>query len=81
MMIKIDGLTREQCEMLDTIWSFKNREDFEEWQLGLPFKDLMTSAALVELIALAILEEDMGDEYKTEAEAVIQKIQSKFDTN
>ncbi len=80
-MIKIDGLTREQCEMLDTIWSFKSREDFEEWQLGLPFNDLMTSAALVELIALAILEEDMGDKYRAEAQAVIQKIQSKFDTN
>lgn len=80
-MIKIDGLTREQCDMLNIIWGFKSREDFEEWQLGLPFDQLMVSAALVELIALAILEENMGDEYKAEAQAVIQKIQSKFDTN
>jgi hypothetical protein len=81
MMIKIDGLTREQCDMLNIIWGFKSREDFEEWQLGLPFDQLMVSAALVELIALAILEEDMGDKYRAEAQAVIQKIQSKFDTN
>lgn len=80
-MIKIDGLTREQCDMLNIIWGFKSREDFEEWQLGLPFDQLMVSAALVELIALAILEEDMGDKYRAEAQAVIQKIQSKFDTN
>lgn len=79
-MIKIDGLTLEQCQMLDTIWSFKSRSDFEEWQLGLPFDQLMVSAGLVELIALAILEEDMGNQYKAQAEAVIQKIQSKFDT-
>lgn len=79
-MIKIEGLTREQCKMLDTIWSFKTREDFEEWQLSLPFDQLMQSAALVELIAIAILEENMDDEYKAQADAVIQKIQSKFDT-
>lgn len=76
-MIKIDGLTAEQCEMLDTIWSFKTRAEFEEWQLSLPFDQLIVSAGLVELIAIAILEEDMGDAYKTQAEQVIQKIQSK----
>jgi hypothetical protein len=79
-MIKIDGLTQEQCNMLDTIWSFKSRSDFEEWQLSLPFDQLMMSAGLVELIALAILEEDMGTQYQAEAKSVIQKIQSKFDT-
>jgi len=80
-MIKIEGLTAEQCKMLDTIWSFKTRAEFEEWQLSLPFDQLMVSAGLVELIAIAILEEDMGDQYKAQAEEVIQKIQSKFDTN
>jgi hypothetical protein len=80
-MMQIHGLTQEQCEMLDKIWSFKTREECQEWQLGLPYDQLMISIGLFELMALAVLEEDMGDEYKAQAEAVIQKIQSKFDTN
>lgn len=79
-MIEIDGLTQEQCDMLDIIWSFKNKDDYLNWIENLDNDETNMARGLMELIYLAILEEEMGDAYKAQAKQVIQKIQSKFDT-
>lgn len=79
-MINIDGLTREQCEMLDIIWSFKTKEEYLDWLENLDDEETIMARGLMELLCIAILEEEMGDAYKAQANQVIQKIQSKFDT-
>ncbi len=81
-MINIDGLTQEQCDMLDVIWSFKTRNDYENWLECLDDYEFNMARSLMELLALAIIDEaqeEMDDPYR-EASLVIRKIQSKFDT-
>jgi len=81
-MININGLTREQCDMLDIIWSFKTKDEYVEWFDTLDDTEAEMARGLMELLALAILDEvqeEMDDPYR-EAKMVIQKIQSKFDT-
>lgn len=81
-MINIDGLTQEQVDMLDIIWSFKTKDEYEEWLDCLDREEYNTAMGLVQLLALAIIDEameELTDPYK-EAKLVIQNIQSKFDT-
>lgn len=81
-MININGLTQEQCDMLDVIWSFKTKEEYELWLECLDDTEISMARSLMELLALAIIDEaqeEMADPYQ-EAKLVIQKIQSKFDT-
>lgn len=79
-MINIHGLTQDQCDMMDIIWSFKTKDEYLEWFETLDSQDANTARGLMELLCLAILEDEMGDSYKAQAKQVIQKIQSKFDT-
>jgi hypothetical protein len=81
-MININGLTREQCDMLDIIWSFKTKEEYFDWLENLDAAETTMARGLMELLTLAILDEaqeEMKDPYR-EAKMVIQKIQSNFDT-
>jgi hypothetical protein len=81
-MININGLTKEQCDMLDVIWSFKTRDDYENWLECLDDSELDMARSLMELLALAIIDEaqeELDDPYR-EANLVIREIQSKFDT-
>lgn len=79
-MIKIDGLTRDQCVMMDIIWSFKTKDEYLDWFETLEDQDANTARGLMELLCLAILEDEMKNSYEAQAKQVIQKIQSKFDT-
>ena len=81
-MINIDGLTREQCDMLDIIWSFKSKDEYFDWMENLDEEEAIMAQGLMELLLLAILEEaqEEADEPYREAKMVIQNIKSKFDT-
>ena len=81
-MIKIDGLTKEQVDMLEIIWSFQSKDEYFDWLENLDDEDMEMAQGLMQLLALAIIDEaqeELTDPYK-DAKAVIQKIQSKFDT-
>jgi hypothetical protein len=81
-MIHIDGLNKEQCDMLDVIWGFKTKEDYLNWYDCLDEAEQDMADGLLQLLALAILDEsqeEMDDPYR-EAKMVIQNIKSKFDT-
>lgn len=81
-MIHIDGLTKEQVEMLDVIWGFKTKDDYLNWYDCLDAAQQDMANALLQLLALAIVDEaqqEMDDPYR-EANMVIQNIKSKFDT-
>jgi hypothetical protein len=81
-MIKIDGLTAEQVDMLDIIWNFKTKDEYLDWMETLDDYELELAQGLMKLLALAMIDEaqeELADPYK-DARLVIQKIQSKFDT-
>lgn len=81
-MIKIDGLTKEQVDMLEIIWGFQSKDEYFDWLENLDDEDMEMAQGLMQLLALAIIDEaqeELTDPYK-DAKAVIQKIQSKFDT-
>jgi len=52
--IEITGLTIEQVELLDAMWSFDTEEDLTEWQDSLP---LHLSQQVNSLIILVLLEQ------------------------
>lgn len=81
-MIKIDGLTAEQVDMLEIIWNFKSKDEYNDWLENLDDEELAMAQGLMMLLALAIIDEaqeELTDPYK-DANAVIRKIQSKFNT-
>jgi len=81
-MINIDGLTQEQVEMLDIIWAFASKDEYFDWLENLDDEELAMAQGLVQLLALAIIDEaqeELTDPYK-DARQVIADIKSKFDT-
>ncbi len=79
-MIHIDGLTAEQVEMLDVIWGFKSKADYDNWLENLDDQEYHMAMGLMQLLALALIDEaqeELKDPYK-DAKLVIQKIKSKI---
>jgi hypothetical protein len=78
-MINITGLTREQCDMLDIIWSFKTHDEYSNWLECLDDNEFNMAHGLMELLALAIIDEALeakkADPYK-EANQVINQIKN-----
>jgi hypothetical protein len=81
-VININGLTQEQCDMLDVIWSFETKDEYFDWLENLDEEETTMAQGLMQLLALAILDEaqeELDDPYR-DAKLVIQNIKSKFDT-
>jgi hypothetical protein len=78
-MIHINGLTQEQVDMLDIIWSFDTKEEYNEWFENLDHEEYLMCRGLMELLTLAILDEALEakkkDPYK-EANQVINQIKN-----
>ena len=80
-MFNINGLTQEQVEMLDIIWSFKTKDEYNDWLEYLDDDERAMSRGLMELLTLAILDEALEnrihgpDRYK-EANQAIFKIKN-----
>jgi hypothetical protein len=78
-MINITGLTQEQVEMLDIIWSFKTKDEYYDWLEYLDDDERAMSRGLMELLTLAILDEALESKkvnpYK-EANQVINQIKN-----
>ena len=52
--MQIQGLTEEQVEMLDFMWSLDSMEEFEEWKSGLDRRErLMADTLQPEFCALS----------------------------
>jgi hypothetical protein len=79
-MIKIDGLTREQADMLDIIWAFRSKDEYQEWLGYLDTEEYKMAIGLIQLLAIAMIDEDqenLEDPYK-DATNVIKQIKSKI---
>ena len=62
MSINIDGLTQEQVEMLDHMWSLDTMEEYMQWYDLLDEPDQRLADTLQRLIILETLDESMAKE-------------------
>ncbi len=78
-MLNITGLTQEQVDMLDIIWSFDTKEEYDSWFELLDDDEASMCFGLMELLTLAIIDEALEskkvDPYK-EANQVINQIKN-----
>lgn len=56
-MITIDGLTTRQVDMLNLMWTIDSYADLLDWQQSLSYEERQMSETLVELVALAEIDE------------------------
>ena len=61
-MITIDGLTKAQCDLLDTMWSIDSADEYEQWKNGLDLQTMDTVCVLEQMVLLAELDEIQDDE-------------------
>jgi hypothetical protein len=74
-MITINGLTKAQVALLDTMWSIDSAEDYEQWKDGLSEDTMNTVDTLEQLVLLAELDE-IEDSECGKAKKVLDKIMS-----
>lgn len=74
-MIRLEGLNKEQVEMLDKIWSIDTFEELEEFRAGLPKFRRQQIDTLMQLIMMEYQEEDLQQMQRfPEAEKIFKKI-------
>lgn len=71
-MITIDGLTKEQVFLLDTMWQIDGYEDYMEWKSQLSESTRQEVEVLEQMVFLAELDEEDLD--LTQAREVIATI-------
>jgi len=57
-MIRIDGLTNEQVEILDKLWSYDTTEEVFEWMTSLDDDTFRMAVTLQEMVIDSMLEQD-----------------------
>jgi hypothetical protein len=74
-VITIDGLTVQQVDMLNHMWSIDSYADLLEWQQSLSYEDRQTSEILVDLVTLAEIDELLlAKETYIDADKLISKV-------
>lgn len=61
-MIEIHGLTNKQKVMLDVLWSMDSYDEVRSWQSSLPLEDQYVVETLMELVALAYIDEAVNSD-------------------
>jgi hypothetical protein len=61
-MIEIHGLTKKQSAMLDIMWSMDSFDEVVSWQSSLPLEDQYVVETLMELVALAYIDEAVNSD-------------------
>lgn len=77
MELKIDGLTPEQCRLLDCIWIIQDQEEFESWFCTLQYRTMQEVESLLELLRQEMMERELNMDSLTEARAYIDNIRRK----
>lgn len=55
--MRIQGLTEEQVEMLDFMWTLDSMEEFEEWRDTLDRREQLMADSLQKMVLLAALDD------------------------
>lgn len=69
--MKIDNLTPEQVEMLDTMWALESYEEFSAYLESLDTEDRKMAEALAQMVILAEMDDMVGQ--CVEAKEVLKK--------
>jgi len=77
MELRIDGLTIEQCRLLDCIWAIQDSEEFESWYCTLQYRTMQEVESLLELIGHEMMERYLDMDSLTEARAYLDNIRSR----
>jgi hypothetical protein len=74
--MQIQGLTEEQVEMLDFMWSLDSLEEFEEWKSGLDRREQLLANTLQRMVLMATLDDVLEDVTKfPEAKQLLRQFQ------
>jgi len=74
--MQIQGLTEEQVEMLDFMWSLDSLEEFEEWKAGLDRRERLLADTLQRMVLMATLDDVLEDVTKfPEAKQLLRQFQ------
>jgi hypothetical protein len=76
MELRIDGLTVEQCRLLDCIWAIQDQEEFESWYCTLQYRTMQEVESLLELIRLEMMERYLDMDSLSTARAYIDNIRA-----
>ena len=78
--MQIDGLTQEQKELLELIWSLESYEELLEFLDVLTPEDRRTAQTLIKLILLERIEDDLVKPltHYPDAEMFIEYIKNKY---
>lgn len=71
--MQIEGLTKKQVDMLDTMWAFDEKYEFDEWFDSLTEVDKKLAEVLAELVRLELLEEDLPKQKLGKLNKTLQK--------
>jgi hypothetical protein len=55
--MQIQGLTEEQVEMLDFMWTLDSMEEFDEWKATLDRREQVMADSLQKMVLLAALDD------------------------
>ena len=58
-MVKIDGVTQSQRQMLDKMWSLDTQQEFDAWFSTLSPSDKRQAMALEELLIVALIDQEV----------------------
>jgi hypothetical protein len=59
--IEINGLTPEQVQMLDMMWSIESYQDYEDWLDSITLEEAYMAEQLKNLLVLTLIDDAMED--------------------
>lgn len=77
IMIKLQGLTAREVELLDIIWAIEDKYEVVEWMETLGRRDRLIASTLIQLLAAEIIDAEILDGAElSEAVQIIDYIRS-----
>ena len=59
--IEINGLTPEQVQMLDMMWSIESYQDYQDWLDSITLEEAYMAEQLKNLLVLTLIDDAMED--------------------
>lgn len=72
--MRIDGLTTEQCNMLDTMWAKDTHEELTDWFQTLPTKKYHMALTLFDIMLQEIIEPEVEKSKNIDAKKLLKKL-------
>jgi len=72
--VRIDGLTTEQCNMLDTMWAKDTHEELTDWFQTLPTEKYHMALTLFDIMLQEIIEPEVEKSKNIDAKKLLKKL-------